>query len=52
VKWLADENFRGAILRRLIRKVPAFDIVRAQDIVGISGQDDGALLSSRQLKAA
>jgi hypothetical protein len=44
VKWLADENFRSAILRGLLRKAPAFDIVRAQDIREISGQDDRVLL--------
>lgn len=44
MKWLADENFRNAILRGLLRKAPAVDIVRAQDIREISGQDDVALL--------
>ena len=44
VKWLADENFRSAILRGLLRKSPALDIVRAQDVREISGQDDRLLL--------
>jgi predicted nuclease of predicted toxin-antitoxin system len=44
VKWLADENFRNAIVRGLLRKAPAFDIVRAQDVREISGQDDRVLL--------
>jgi len=44
VKWLADENFRNAIIRGLRRQVPAFDFVRAQDIPEISGQDDLAIL--------
>jgi len=44
VKWLADENFRNAIVRGLLRKAPAFDIVRAQDVREISGQDDQVLL--------
>jgi hypothetical protein len=44
VKWLADENFRNAILRGILRRFPAFDIVRAQDVPEISGQDDRVLL--------
>jgi len=44
VKWLADENFRNAIVRGLLRKAPAFEIVRAQDVREISGQDDRVLL--------
>ena len=45
MKWLADENFRGAIVRGLQRKSPALDIVRAQDVREILGQDDRVLLS-------
>jgi hypothetical protein len=44
VRWLADENFRNAIIRGLLRKAPAIDILRAQDVREISGQDDRALL--------
>ncbi len=44
MKWLADENFRNAINRGLLRKAPALDIVRAQDVPEISGQDDRVLL--------
>jgi Domain of unknown function (DUF5615) len=44
VKWLADENFRSAILRGLLREAPALDILRAQDIREIAGQDDRVLL--------
>jgi hypothetical protein len=44
VKWLADENFRNAIVRGILRHFPACDIVRAQDIPEISGKDDHALL--------
>lgn len=44
MKWLADENFRSAILRGLLRKSPALDIVRVQDVQEISGQDDRLLL--------
>ena len=44
MKWLADENFRSAIIRGLPRKAPAFDLWRAQDLPEISGQDDQVLL--------
>ncbi len=44
MKWLADENFRNAIIRGILRRVPEFDIVRAQDIPQISGHDDLVLL--------
>ncbi len=44
MKWLADENFRNAIIRGLLRQAPAFDIVRAQDIPEVAGRDDLALL--------
>jgi hypothetical protein len=44
VKWLADENFDNNIVRGLLRRSPALDIVRAQDIVEIAGSDDFALL--------
>lgn len=27
VKWLADENFRNAIIRGLLRQSPALDVV-------------------------
>ena len=44
MKWLADENFRNAIIRGIRRRFPAFDIVRAQDNPQISGQDDLVML--------
>ena len=44
MKWLADENFRNAIVRGLLRKAPSLDIVRAQDVPEISSQDDRVLL--------
>ncbi len=44
MKWIADENFRNAIVRGLLRQAPTLDIVRAQDIPEISGQDDLVLL--------
>jgi hypothetical protein len=44
VKWLADENFRNAIIRGLLRQAPGFDILRAQDITETAGRDDLLLL--------
>lgn len=44
MKWLADENFRNAVIRGLIRQAPTIDIVRAQDVLQISGQQDLVLL--------
>lgn len=44
VKWLADENFDNAIVRGLLRQAHALDIIRAQDVPEISGQDDRTLL--------
>jgi len=32
VKWLADENFRNAIIRGVLRQAPTLDIIRAQDV--------------------
>jgi hypothetical protein len=43
LSFLADENFNGHIVRGLLRRAPALDLVRAQD-VGLSGVDDIALL--------
>ncbi|MGB7415771.1 MAG: DUF5615 family PIN-like protein [Thermosynechococcaceae cyanobacterium] len=40
---LADENFNGAILRGLIRRLPELDIVRVQD-VGLIHADDPTIL--------
>ena len=44
MKWLADENFRNAIIRGILRRIPAFDIVRAQDDPQITGHDDLVML--------
>lgn len=41
--FLADENFDGNMLRGLLRRRPAVDIVRVQDI-GLSGRDDPTVL--------
>ncbi len=40
MKWLADENFDNDIVRGILRKSPRFDIVRAQDVSQIAGQED------------
>lgn len=45
MKWLADENFRNAIIRGILRQAPAFDIPRVQDIPEIAGRDDLAILT-------
>src|SRR5690349_20237459 len=44
VKWLSDENLDNAIIRGLLRHTPTLDIIRAQDVPEISGQDDRTLL--------
>lgn len=44
MRWLADENFRNAIIRGLLRQAPALDILRAQDVAELRGQDDLVLL--------
>ena len=43
LRLLADENFNNNILRGLLRRNPAIDVVRVQD-VGLSGADDPAVL--------
>ena len=40
---LTDENFNGAILRGLVRRLPELDIVRVQD-VGLIHTDDPDIL--------
>src|SRR5437588_10055632 len=44
IAFLADENFDGRIVVGLLRRLPALDLVRAQD-VGISGADDPTILT-------
>lgn len=43
MKFLADENFEGAIFRGLLRRQPNIDLVRVQD-VGLEGADDPVIL--------
>jgi Domain of unknown function (DUF5615) len=44
VKLLADENFRGAIVRGLLRRRPDLDLVRVPD-VGLIEADDPTILA-------
>ena len=44
MKLLADENFRGAIVRGLLRRRPDLDLVRVPD-VGLTEADDPAVLA-------
>lgn len=43
VRFIADENFKAAIVRGLLRYKPELDIVRVQD-VNLRGIDDPTLL--------
>jgi hypothetical protein len=45
VKWLADENFDNDIVRGVLRRSPELDMVRAQDLPQVAGEDDAALLA-------
>jgi predicted nuclease of predicted toxin-antitoxin system len=44
IKLVADENFHGAILRGLIRRMPGLDLVRVQDI-GLAQTPDPVILT-------
>lgn len=44
MKWLADENFRNAILRGIARKQPDFDVLRVQDLQQIAGSNSERVL--------
>ena len=43
MRLLTDENFNGAILRGLIRRLPELDLVRVQD-VDLMNADDPTIL--------
>ena len=43
LRFAADENFNGDIVRGLLRRNPNLDIVRVQDL-GLSGADDASVL--------
>jgi len=44
LKFLADENFNGRIVRGLLRRNPNLEIVRVQDLP-IAGADDPTVLA-------
>ncbi len=44
MKLLVDENFRGAIVRGLLRRRPELDLVRVPD-VGLGAADDPTILA-------
>lgn len=43
MRLLSDENFNGAIVRGLMRRLPELDLVRVQD-VGLRHTDDPVIL--------
>lgn len=43
LRFVADENLNGAIIRGLFRRKPDLDLVRVQE-VGLHGADDSAVL--------
>lgn len=43
LRFLSDENLKGAIVRGLRHRKPDLDLVRVQD-VGLDGKDDPAIL--------
>ena len=44
LKFLADENFNRRIVRGVRRKLSELDVVRVQDVIGLSGTSDPELL--------
>lgn len=44
IRWLADENLNGKLIRGLYRARPQVDLVRIQD-VGLTGAPDPAVLA-------
>jgi hypothetical protein len=44
LRLASDENFRGEVVRGLLRRQPALDIVRTQD-AGLLGADDPSILA-------
>ncbi|NWF81124.1 MAG: hypothetical protein HXY37_13940 [Chloroflexi bacterium] len=49
MKRLVAENFRGAIVRRLLRRRPELDLVRVP-AVGLGAADDPTILVECQLE--
>ena len=46
---VSDENFNNDIVRGLLRRNPALDIVRVQDI-GLRGEEDPVILAWPPIK--
>jgi hypothetical protein len=44
LRFLADENFNGRIVRGLLRRIPQLDLVRAQDLEILYQATDPVLL--------
>ncbi|MGB5835012.1 MAG: DUF5615 family PIN-like protein [Thiohalocapsa sp.] len=44
IRLLADENFNNNIVRGVRLRDPDIDLVRIQDVVGLSGADDPSVL--------
>ena len=44
MKLISDEDFNGRIMRGLLRRLPALDLVRAQD-VDLAGKPDTGVLA-------
>jgi hypothetical protein len=44
LRFLADENFNGRIVRGLLRRIPQLDLVRAQDVEVLYQAEDPVLL--------
>jgi hypothetical protein len=44
LRFLADENLDGDLLRALLRRRPGLDVVRVQD-AGLASADDAAILA-------
>ncbi len=44
IRICVDENFNNKIVRGLLRRNPKLDVVRIQDIAGLSGADDPTVL--------
>ncbi|RPH63042.1 MAG: hypothetical protein EHM81_00935 [Chloroflexi bacterium] len=44
IRFAADENLNGAIVRGLLRRSPSLDLVRVQD-AGLAGVDDSSVLA-------
>ncbi|MBI3273010.1 MAG: DUF5615 family PIN-like protein [Planctomycetes bacterium] len=44
MRFLVDEDFDNDVLRGLLRRLPALDVVRVQD-VGLAGASDSSILA-------